>query len=70
MVVILRDDGGLWSYGAVIEHDVQVCNNQSYKIHWTKTECIIMRTVQHMMLTPLTTEQYLRDQLHKTKNYT
>ena len=38
-------------------------NNRSYRIRITRTGCIVTRNSQHIKTTPITAEQYLRDQL-------
>ena len=56
------DDGGLWTHGTVVGRGDHYQNNRSYTIIVTKTGCFITRNSKHFKTTPITVEQYLRDE--------
>ena len=51
-----------WTHGTVVGIGNHNHNNRSYIIRFTKTGCIITRNSKHIKTTPITAEQYLRDQ--------
>ena len=61
-VAVQQEKGGLWTHGTVVGRGDHNHNNRSYTIRVTKTGCIITRNSKHIKTTPITTEQYIRDQ--------
>ena len=51
----------------IVDKEDQRHNDQSYRICVTKTGKLIMRNCKHLKVTPIESEQYLRDQLSKDK---
>ena len=62
IIVVQWQNGGLWTHGTVVGGGDHNHNNRSYTIRITKTGHIITRNSKHIKTTPITAEQYLRDQ--------
>ena len=58
-----QEDGGPLRHGTVVGRGDHNHNNRSYTLQVTKAGHIITRNSKHMKSTPITAEQYLRDQL-------
>ena len=62
-VAVQWEDGGPWTHGTVVGRCHHNDNSRSYTVRVTKTGDIIIRNNKHIKTTPITAEQYLRDQL-------
>ena len=62
-VVVQWEVGGPWAHRSVVGRDYHSHSNSSYTIRPTKTDHIVYRNSKHITATPMTTEQYLRDQI-------
>ena len=65
MVDVQREGGRPWMDRTIIKHGNEEHNGQSYKIHTTKICLIVMRNMRHILQTPISSEQYLQDQIAK-----
>ena len=61
-VAVLQEDGGPWTQGTIVGRSNHNHNNRSYTIQITMTGHIVIRNSKHIITTPITAEQYLRDQ--------
>ena len=66
-VVDQSEDKGPWTHGTVMGKEDNNHNDQEYKIHMTKTGQLITRNRKHVKVMPITSKQYLRDQLSKDR---
>ena len=66
-VAVKREGSGPWTHGTVTDHSHDKYTGWSYKIHIVKMGRIMTRTTRQVRLTPISSEQYLKDQ--KLKNY-
>ena len=62
-VLVQQEDGGSWIYGTVVGRGNHNHNNRSFTIRVTKTGFNTTGNSKHIKMTPITAEQYLRDQL-------
>ena len=63
--MIQKEDDGLWTDGKILEKGYHNHNHHSYEVWVTKTGWLIARKSKHVKITPITAEQYLKDQLSK-----
>ena len=68
MVAIKREYSGPWIHNTTACCDENLYNGRSYRIRIMKIGRIVTRTTRHIMTTPISTEQYLRDHMSK-QNY-
>ena len=59
------EDGGLWTHSVVEEANSTDHHGWSYIIRVTKIERLIICHTRHIYSTPITTEQYLWEQIEK-----
>ena len=52
-------------HSTLMEYGFRDHNNRSYKVHMTKTGCIITRTAHHIKQIQISTELYLCDEITK-----
>ena len=67
IVLFQREDGRPWIRGSITEKGDQNHTDQSYKVCMTKTGQLITETANILKMTPITSEQYLRDQISKDR---
>ena len=65
MVAVQREDRGPWKHGIITEHGDDEHNGRSYKISITKMQTVVTRTARYVKPTPISVEQYFRDQMSK-----
>ena len=68
-VALQIEDGGTWMHCTITNHSDDELNGHSYKKHIIKMGEVVMRTAVHMNQTPVSAEQYLRDQMAKDKDH-
>ena len=62
-VVVQQEDDGLWIHSTIVGIGDHNHNNRSCTIRITRTGCIVTRNSKDIKTTPITAEQYFRDQL-------
>ena len=67
-LVVQQEDGGAWTHGTIVGTDNHSHINRSYTIRITRMGYIITSNSKHIKTTPITAEQYLRDQLMQHMN--
>ena len=65
VVVVQLEEDGPWTHGTVEGKEDHNQNNRYYTIHITKTAQHITRNSKHVKTTPITSRQYVQDQLNK-----
>ena len=62
-VAVQQKDGETWTHRTIVGAGDHNHNNRSYTIRITRTGYIVTRNSKHIKTMPITTEQYLRDQI-------
>ena len=65
--MVQRQERGPWTHGTIVEDGDQNHNDQSYKACIGKTGWVININSKHVMVTCITSEWYVRDQLLKDR---
>ena len=66
-VEVPQEDGGPWTNGTIIGHGSSDHNSRSCWIRVTKMGCTFTRANGHVMTTPMSVGDYLRNELSKAK---
>ena len=62
-LVVQCEDGKPWTHGTVVGRGDHNHSNRSYTTRLTKMDHLINRNSKHIKTTPITAEQYIKDQL-------